>query len=194
MSLKSIAVAVAGTLTLGALILLMLDVRAAPAAPNQAKIADARARHKRTAVAPTPPADPWSTARREADTSPPPVTRPRPAVEPTVTPRAPAPSLPRATTAVTGTNLDADPRLDMATAKDEANRLYDRQDFEGAMNLAMKVLANEPGDIRMLRVMVSAGCQMGDADKAKQFWVQLPEHDKNQMARRCQRFGVTFTD
>jgi hypothetical protein len=91
-------------------------------------------------------------------------------------------------------DVDSDPRLERSTAKDEANRAYDKQDYDGAMTKALEVLAQEPGDIRMLRVVVSSACQLGDADKAKQFWQQLPPHDQNQMTRRCQRFGITFAE
>jgi hypothetical protein len=90
--------------------------------------------------------------------------------------------------------LDEDPRGELLAAREEANRLYDRQDYEQAISVAEKVLSKAPDDIRMLRVVVSSSCQMGDADKAKKYWAALPEHDKNQMTRRCQRFGITFTE
>ncbi len=204
MSPKLIAIAALGALTTGALLLLFVDVRAAPAQPSQAKIDDARTRHKRVVTPSGPASDPWAPAARAddaaADTTPAPTIAPRVGKPPGLIDKAP-PALDPADRASMGRGepassitLEEDPRGELLAARDEANKLYDRQDYERAIALAEKVLSKEPGDIRMLRVVVSGACQMGDADKAKQFWTQLPEHDKNQMSRRCQRFGITFTD
>jgi hypothetical protein len=191
--LRSILLAVSGGLVLVAIIALFMEVREAPARPNQAKIDEARQKHKRTRSTPAPGnlSDPWS--RNTADT--PAAPTPRVGVE---TPSIPPPEVeerpepPTAREAATP-DLEGDPRLEISSAKDEANRLYDKMDYEGALQKALAVLEKEPGDIRMMRVVVSASCQLGDADKAKQYWQQLPPHDQNQMTRRCQRFGITFS-
>jgi hypothetical protein len=190
--LRSILLAVSGGLVLVAIIALFLEVREAPARPNQAKIDEARQKHKRTKSAP-PPSDPWSRNTADTPASPtprlgvetPPMVEPAPEIEEE---RRPPPTAREAATP----NLDGDPRLEISSAKDEANRLYDKMDYDGALQKALSVLEKEPGDVRMMRVVVSASCQLGDADKAKQYWLQLPPHDQNQMTRRCQRFGITF--
>ena len=62
-----------------------------------------------------------------------------------------------------------------------------------ARNLALKLLERQPGTTRMLRVVVSSSCILGDGETAQKYWTQLPEFDRGQMTTRCERFGVTFT-
>jgi hypothetical protein len=75
-----------------------------------------------------------------------------------------------------------------------ANKAYDRQDFDEATTLASRVLANEPDNVRMLRVMVSANCIGGDSGIAQQYYEKLPKFDRDQMKQRCDRYGVVFKD
>jgi hypothetical protein len=201
-SVKSILLSVWGGIVLIAILLLFVKAQAAPATPNPQKVQEALLKYKRTHTAPSGANldDPWArtepastgTPAAGAETGPvptvaPPIRKPtfgqpvEPPPQPTVTPEEAATP-----------DVANDPRLESMDAKDEANRLYDKQDFEGAMEKAAAVLKDEPGDIRMLRVLVSSACQMGDADKAKQYWGQLPPHDQQQLQRRCQRFGITF--
>ncbi len=73
----------------------------------------------------------------------------------------------------------------------EVNRTYDRGDIAGARAMALKVLADAPDNVRMLRVLVSTSCILGDADQAKAYWLRLTTaRDREQMAQRCDRFGV----
>jgi hypothetical protein len=74
----------------------------------------------------------------------------------------------------------------------DANRSYDAGDFEQAKTIAGKVLAKDPNNIRMLRIMVSASCQDGDTASAQSNFPKLPPADQEQMRTRCARFGVTF--
>jgi hypothetical protein len=184
MSPRTIALLVAGAVVLVAILGLFLDVREAPARPNPAEIDDARQRHRARRVAPAAStmADPWARPSEAA--------RPLPIGRGGV--REPEPVPPPTPREAAVPNLEGDPRLALATTKDEANRLYDKMDYEAAMTHALSVLEREPGDVRMLRVVVSSACQLGDADKARQYWTQLPPHDQNQMNRRCQRYGITF--
>lgn len=197
-SIRTILLSVSGGLLMIAIILLFVDVRSAPAKPNPQKVLEAQQKYKRTYAAPTAANldDPWARSPSE------PAREPKLGLDPgrgalDAAREAAAdpdpPSIPSVGAASTP-DLENDPRLETSNAKDEANRLYDKQDYEGAMQRAEQVLRDEPGDIRMLRVAVSSSCQLGDADKAKQFYVQLPPHDQNQMSRRCQRFGITFAD
>jgi hypothetical protein len=92
------------------------------------------------------------------------------------------------------TDLATDPNLETATAMDEVNRLYDRSDYDGAQQGALRVLERMPGNVRMLRVVVSSACMMGEPDKAQKYWLELPAHDRAQMTTRCARFGVAFKE
>jgi thioredoxin-like negative regulator of GroEL len=84
----------------------------------------------------------------------------------------------------------ADPRYQMVLG--EANKAYDRQDFEEARTIATKVLAKDPTNARMLRIMVSSHCIEGDQVAAQTYYDKLPEFDRQQMAKRCATYGVTF--
>jgi hypothetical protein len=106
-----------------------------------------------------------------------------------VTP-APRPSEPQPVP----TDLATDPNLEVATAMDEVNRLYDRSDYDAAQQGALRILERMPGNVRMLRLVVSSACMMGEPDKAQKYWIELPEHDRAQMTTRCARFGVTFKE
>jgi hypothetical protein len=86
----------------------------------------------------------------------------------------------------------ANPKLD--AIMDQANKAYDRQDYEEAKSIAGKVLAKVPTNARMLRIMVSSSCLEGDQALAQQYYVQLPKADRLQMKQRCDRAGITFTE
>jgi thioredoxin-like negative regulator of GroEL len=84
----------------------------------------------------------------------------------------------------------ADPRFQMLLA--EANKAYDRQDFDEARSIATRALAKDPTNTRMLRIMVSSHCIEGDSASAQTYYDKLPEFDRQQMAKRCATYGVTF--
>jgi len=86
----------------------------------------------------------------------------------------------------------ANPKLD--AIMDQANKAYDRQDFDDARTIAGKVLAKQPNNIRMLRIMVSSSCIDGDSITAQKYYTSLPKFDRDQMKARCDRYGVSFTD
>ena len=77
---------------------------------------------------------------------------------------------------------------------DDANKAYDRGDYDDAKQVAGRVLAQQPTNIRMLRVMVSASCIDGDAAGAQFYYARLPVADQDQMRVRCARYGVAFGD
>ena len=74
----------------------------------------------------------------------------------------------------------------------EANKAYDRGDYESARALALKSLNETPKNVKLLRVVVSSSCIMGDADLAQQYATQLPEGDRAQMAERCAKFQIAL--
>ena len=86
----------------------------------------------------------------------------------------------------------ADPRYSMVLG--EANKAYDRQDFEEARTIATKVLAKDPSNVRMLRIMVSSHCIEGDQNAAQQWYEKLPEFDRQQMVKRCSQYGISFKE
>lgn len=86
------------------------------------------------------------------------------------------------------------PNLKLDNLMELANKAYDRQDFDEATAIAGKVLAKDPTNVRMLRVMVSANCIAGDSAIAQDHYVKLPAFDRGQMKTRCDRYGVTLTD
>lgn len=96
-----------------------------------------------------------------------------------------------------GTEIEgaSDPAVnpDFDSAMLEANKLYDKHNYDEARNLAIKLLERQPGTVRMLRVVVSSSCILGDGETAQKYWAQLPDFDRGQMTTRCERFGVTFT-
>ena len=84
------------------------------------------------------------------------------------------------------------PRLDAIMG--EANRAYDQGEFEEAKQIAQKVLAQTPTNVRMLRIVVSSECIAGDSAEAQKYFAQLPVSDRAQMRTRCDRYGVTLKD
>jgi len=78
----------------------------------------------------------------------------------------------------------------VGASQDEANQAYDRGDYDGALAKANAVLAKDPGNVRMLRLVVSIKCISGDAAGAQTAATKLPAADRAQMKIRCDRYGV----
>jgi hypothetical protein len=184
---------VGALLVLGLGVYLYVEVRAQPA--------PVVARARPEAPAPDP-------AVESADPSVQPVASPH-GVPPVAPGAAPAPEAQRPTEATEATEavrpLGAVPRgvpavqdtltghkLDEVMA--EANKAYDRSDYEEAKQIAARVLAQEPTNVRMLRIVVSASCIDGDSTVAQAHYTRLPALDQEQMRVRCARYGVFFAD
>jgi hypothetical protein len=86
----------------------------------------------------------------------------------------------------------ANPHLDSLMA--EANKAYDRGDLDDARSQAEKIVATNPNNVRMLRIVVSVACLDGDQAAAQKAFDALPRPDKEQMKIRCARSGMTFND
>ncbi len=193
--------AIGATVVVGGLYL-WLDVReTAGARPSDAAVAEAQARHARSAErseidrplrrpprAPDPERAPVPTAAHD-------LPRPRgniPLTDPKVFDAPPPTELTdRQRGGVAEPPIDPD-NPELASAMTESNKMYDRGDFEGARALALKLLDREPDNVRMLRVVVSSSCIMGDADVAAKLWTRLPPADQAQMSQRCARYQVSF--
>jgi hypothetical protein len=74
----------------------------------------------------------------------------------------------------------------------QASRFYDRGDYESAQKTALEVLAQQPNNIRMLRIVVSTACALGDPDLARSYNAKLPGSHQRSMQTRCTKFGVTL--
>jgi hypothetical protein len=193
-TVRGVVLATSGAVVLGVSLYLFVKVRASPARPSQDVIDEAKAHVPARRAAP-PPTDPWSSgalasphARAEAARAhlPPPGVR-RIHDEPD---RAPQPLI--HTTRV-APQLSVDEDLARGNGLTEANKSFDHGDYEDAQKQALEMLKQDPGNVKMLRIVVSTSCFMGDPDKAQQYWSQLPEtRDRAQMSVRCARYGVTF--
>jgi hypothetical protein len=90
-----------------------------------------------------------------------------------------------------GENLDDD--LKASDGQTQANKLFDRGDWDEASAQALKMLETDPKNPRMLRIVVSVACFTNDPDKAQKYWSQLTDdRDKAQMSVRCARYGIQF--
>ncbi|HPH68741.1 MAG TPA: hypothetical protein PLF40_23465 [Kofleriaceae bacterium] len=174
---------------LGAGVYLLLQVSAAPAQPEISLPAN----KPHTSAAPTTPSP---TTIASGDTTRMPIARPTPVT-------AGGPTVPEATyeepddkPAIDVLRLpDTDPRLTATAAFDEANRAYDRGDFDTARAMANKLLTKNPGNVRLMRIVVSSGCMTGDtSEQIAATYRQLPAADREQMKVRCERYNVRFSD
>ena len=169
--------------TLMSVIGLWVEVRATPAPVTAATVAETKP--GRAVPPPVTPPDNDNRANRLHDRlgqHEPHI--PRPPRPPTTPPPSmvPGPSLPEAAPDPVG----KDARLD------EATKLYDAGDYDGAGKLAQTLLATDPSNTRMLRIAVSSACMMGDNDTAQRFFGRLLGPDRDQMVSRCSRYGITF--
>lgn len=182
MSPKNLALIAAAVAVTVMGVYLFIQVKATPAQAHHVATPPARAVPERS---PVPEAEP------EPEREPPPAAaRPAPIVN--------APSRPELAghDVEPAGELDDErrPNLKLDNLMELANKAYDRQDFDQATAIAGKVLAKDPANVRMLRVMVSANCIAGDSAIAQEHYVKLPEFDRGQMKTRCDRYGVTLTD
>lgn len=159
-----LAAAAAGVMVLG--VYLFFEVRAAPA-PEAPSLG-----------APAPAAPPTRSESRSAPT-------PHP-----VRPVAHLPDPP----AASGSDPPAYTDAQIDVMMKAANHAYDQAEYDDAMDRALKVLAARPGNVRMLRILVSASCIEGDSITAQKYYDPLPRGDKDAMSTRCARYGVTFDE
>ena len=184
MSPRHLALVVAAVAVLAAGVYLFIEVRATPAQAQVASVTPtpAPAHEAQSPELKSPAPVPAAGGTRAPVQARPPADDPRPAV-PEDEPVGP----------VEGPRLGASPnKLDMIM--DQANKAYDREEFEEARAIAGKVLAKSPNNVRMLRIMVSSSCIQGDNITAQKYYDLLPVGDRAQMKARCDRYGVTFRD
>jgi hypothetical protein len=189
MATRHAALAAFAAAVFGFAIYLLVEVHAAAAhgaAPDHVD----RVEHPAQVATTPPPVEPPSAAKppspsREGRAGPFKID-----IHPTTNP-APAPTL--ATPAGTPAAGSADkPALDASMA--EANKAYDSGDWDQARAGAEKILADQPNNQRMLRIVVSVACLDGDQAAAQKAYDLLPAPDRAQMKTRCARSGVSFSD
>ncbi|HEX3479517.1 MAG TPA: hypothetical protein VHT91_31050 [Kofleriaceae bacterium] len=186
MSIRHAALWTGAALVLGLGVYLFVEVRAQPVPLASAGPETAPTR----TVAEPPPA-----AAPPAPRPTPPPARVLAAVPPQPAPTAGPAAGSSAAPARPGPVLAADPAAapaDLDAAMTEANRAYDRGDLDEAKTLAARLLARQPTNVRMLRILVSASCIDGDTAAAQASFAKLPPPDQAQMRVRCARYGVAF--
>jgi hypothetical protein len=178
--------AAGAVLVLGMAVYLLREVGRTPAAAQ----AD-----RSTTPAPSPVKEPVAIKQTE-----PPARATIPKEQVTITPSVSGSSEPPARPAEevqppeTARIMPTGPNPKMDAIMGEANRAYDAGDFEEAKQIAQKVLRSSPGNVRMLRIIVSSECIAGDSAEAQKYFTQLPVEDRAQMRTRCDRYGVTLKD
>ena len=191
-SVRHAALSIGAALVLGLGVYLFVEVRAQPspvAGPARAAPpvpasppAAARVEPQTRAVAAPPVAAPPVAPLRAAPAAPPPGSSPAPSLAGSDNPLA----------ALDAPGPIEGPRLEAVMA--EANKAYDHGEYDDAKSIASRLLARQPGNVRMLRIMVSASCVDGDAPAAQASYARLPPADQAQMRVRCARYGVAFAD
>ena len=174
---------VGALLVLGLGVYLLIEVRAQPAPTVVARARPAAPAAEPAATNSADPAVQPVASPHGVPAAPRPAAPVRPVADPSPAPR----DVPVAQDGpLIGPKLDA--------VMDEANKAYDRGDYEDAKQIAGRVLAQNPSNVRMLRVMVSAACIEGDSVVAQAAFTRLPAHDQEQMRVRCARYGVAFAE
>lgn len=197
MPLRYIALAAASVVLLGALVLLLVEVKASPEIeiPEQA-LAEARARYARNKAARARPA---------------PAPAPR---APAATRSPPRPQRPERPAAVEGDleepaeeehEFDMDParqRLAMLRDKREARenirerreqvrQYYEQGDYKMALREARGLIPDAPTNRYVMRVAVTSACALGEQEIAQQYYSQLfREEDRRIVRVRCARHGI----
>lgn len=198
MQVRNIVVAAAGGLIFVALLYLSVAVNAKPNnGASEAELAAARSYHNRH-QRPNP----------SASVRPPPLRRSTPSIN-----RSRARPTPRTET-TNERRVRPNPRtafnrprtkplrglppgnkgVELRERMREANKAYDRQDYEEAVKSALAILKEHPRNIRMLRVVVSSSCFMGEADRAKEYYKKLPKRDQAHMRIRCSRQKIKLDE
>jgi hypothetical protein len=187
----SVVLPLGAALVLGLGVYLFVEVRADPGplvAPSHApRPAPPDHDAPPTGDSPTASVSPSTSARPGVQTE----VRPDVRTEGASPSRAPGPAGSAASptpdpTAATDAKLDA--------VMSEANKAYDHGDLEEAKTIAGRVLAHQPDNVRMLRIMVSSSCIDGDLTVAQASFLKLPPSDQEAMRVRCSRYGVALSD
>jgi hypothetical protein len=183
-SVAPLALLVGGAAVLGAVVFLVIQVKAGATPPELDPDELLRAPPARTAPAAAPvlpSAARAAAGRGRIGLSRPPAGDER---EAPIEPLAPAP---------TRTAQAQDTRTEAAIT--EAIEYYDRGEYESARSMALEALArladsDPPMTDRMLRIAASSSCYIGDAEQARALHAQLTPKSQIDVDKRCRRVGV----
>jgi hypothetical protein len=91
---------------------------------------------------------------------------------------------------------DATAQVKLTELMAEANKAFDKADFEEAKTIANKVLKQDPRSPRMLRILVNVACIDHDGAEAQKHYNLLNDKsDRDVMRTRCQRdFGIALVE
>jgi hypothetical protein len=191
-SIRHAALWIGAALVLGLGVYLFVEVRAQPVPVASS---DPGTAPTRTVAQPLPPpsaatpAPPPPPAARVLAARP---AQPTPSAGPAAGSAAGSSAAPASSGPVLPAGDPAAAPADLDAAMAEANRAYDGGELDEAKRLASRLLARDPNNVRMLRIMVSASCIDGDSATALASFAKLPPPDQAQMRVRCARFGVVF--
>jgi hypothetical protein len=172
---------------IGAVVVLALKVRARPErAASDKAVAKAEEQFRKQERLASPVLD-RANARAAA------ANEPAPAAPP---PPRPAP-VPREVSPESATYSDPafssirmPPDDDLKARMDAAHRLFDTGEYPAAEEAALAILEGSPRNVKMLRIVVSTACAMGNVERAKEYYAQLPSKDQEQMRKRCKKWTV----
>lgn len=204
MQSRNIILGIVGAAVLGALVLLLLEVRGDSKPDLSAeKRARALAEYRRRAAksqseAVKPPSatqskgsSPARTRERRLPRPPTRIERPRALGRE----RRPSPSRTARRPDLARPEIEAPAGDESDPAKKrmtEATQFYDQGNYPAAQEVALEVLKKDPNNVKMLRVAVSTLCATGEVEKASKYLRLLPSRDRSQMKRRCKKWGAEF--
>lgn len=187
---------------LGALVILLVEVRAQPEIEiPETALAEARAQYQRNqsareraseeAAMPAPMA-----ARRTPPTPPPAAPRPTPPSPPGI------PEIEKLTaeeTAAVGDDRMArlrereEMRPEIRERREVVRQYYDEGNYEMALREARELIPAAPTNRYVLRVAITSACALGDKAVANEYYSQLFRDEDRRIVRvRCSRYGVEF--
>lgn len=195
MPLRYIVLAAASVVVLGALVLLLVEVKASPEIeiPEQA-LAEARARYERNQAARARPA-PRPAPRAQVASRPPPRT-PRPAVtdeqpEEPAEPEEEEIVMDPARQRLAMLREKRDSLVDVRARRDQVRKHYEEGNYEMALREARTLIPDAPTNRYVMRVAVTSACALGEREIAKQYYSQLfREEDRRIVRVRCARHGI----
>jgi hypothetical protein len=191
--LRTIALAIATVVVLGALLVLFVRVRAAPeiVVPEEA-LEQARTRYQRArggsgdgGAAVTASSQPAS-----ADESPAMERRRRRTGALPSSGSSPPPA-----SASSGSRASAPASRSSeqgAVPLSEVRNAYDTGDFETALDLAEKRLRDHPEEDYVKRVAAVSACAMGEEGVARKHYEEMSVRDRPIVSKRCSRYGIQF--
>jgi hypothetical protein len=194
---RHIVLAATSVAVLGALVILLVEVRASPSVevPEEA-LAEARAAYQR---------DRSAMARADAPSIPPPMAKRMPAPMPTApehpVPDSPMPEPPPGEDTETAMAEERMARLreqeemrpEIRERRELVRQYFDEGNHEMALREARALIPDAPTNRYVLRVAVTSACALGDRAVATEYYGQLFRDEDRRIVRvRCSRFGVDF--